>query len=332
MTAKTVLKDVSITDANRSIYVPLITPAGQPGEAVNELFRFRFGADLPAAVGAIDIPLRSTVGSIEEIWTTHSPTCRLQEDGVHVAMCDEYLFVYMEAELTVDKPIRITTRHVYGQLLAAAARHEYPHLLRAWNYFPNINLGEGDAEQYRQFSMGRAEAFHAASHDHDTFPAGTAIGVRHGEKLQVALLCSRSAAQMVENPRQTSAYQYPRDYGPVGPSFARASQLSTSHTRQMWVSGTASIVGSESCHIDNEVQQLEETLKNIRELVCHGGCLIDAAAPPVFRVYLRQEIDRQHICRRIQEEFGNDASITILTGDICRTELLLEIECIFWAH
>ena len=31
--------------------------------------------------------------------------------------------------------------------------------MRIWNYFSDINRGDGDEEKYRQFSVGRAEAF-----------------------------------------------------------------------------------------------------------------------------------------------------------------------------
>jgi hypothetical protein len=41
----------------------------------------------------------------------------------------------------------------------------------------------------------------------------------------VIALCSRAPAIALENPRQTPAWQYPREYGPVSPGFSRGALL-----------------------------------------------------------------------------------------------------------
>src|SRR3546814_7749099 len=49
-----------------------------------------------------------------------------------------------------------------------------PHLLRVWNYLDAITFGDGDAERYREFCVGRARGL--GDFDTNALPAATAIG------------------------------------------------------------------------------------------------------------------------------------------------------------
>ncbi|MFN3368900.1 MAG: hypothetical protein ACK4ZX_05785, partial [Thermus sp.] len=49
----------------------------------------------------------------------------------------------------------------YRTLLAAARPGPRPYLIRVWNYLGAINAGEGDAERYRRFCVGRDAAVDA---------------------------------------------------------------------------------------------------------------------------------------------------------------------------
>ena len=89
-----------------------------------------------------------------------------------------------------------------------------------------INAGPGDRERYRQFSVGRAESFEASGLADVQSPPGTAIGGPQGSPFTVVLLASRHPCQLVENPRQMSAFEYPADYGPRSPKFSRGGVLS----------------------------------------------------------------------------------------------------------
>ena len=108
--------------------------------------------------------------------------------------------------------------------LTLAARLGQPHLIRAWNYLPAINDGSGDRERYRRFCLGRARALEAADVSGQSLCAGTAIG---GEEpmLRIYGLFGTRPGVNIENPRQISAYRYPRCYGPRSPSFARATAV-----------------------------------------------------------------------------------------------------------
>src|SRR2546430_4442521 len=50
------------------------------------------------------------------------------------------------------------TTQAYRQICATLAAEGYPHLLRVWNYLPDINRDSHGTERYRQFNseIGRA--------------------------------------------------------------------------------------------------------------------------------------------------------------------------------
>ena len=81
-----------------------------------------------------------------------------------------------------------------------------------------------------------------------TLPAGTAVGTMSGP-LKIHFLAARQPGTHVENPRQVSAYEYPRVYGPCSPSFARATLRPSISGSHLLIAGTASVVGHVSEHI-----------------------------------------------------------------------------------
>ena len=228
----------------------------------------------------------------------------------------------------VDGDIRSAAEHAYAALRAQTAALGYPHLLRIWNYVDDITFGEGDDERYKQFCIGRAaglgEDFHTA-----TLPAATAIGRVHGNgRLQVYWLASRTPGTPLENPRQVSAYRYPRQYGPQPPSFARA--MLPPAPMPLLLSGTASIRGHESLHHDCIEAQLDETLANI-------GALIDVAraqrpdlpaspgAATPLKVYVREATELAQADAALAARLP-DVPRLLLHARVCRRELRLEID------
>ena len=336
MTANTVRQS---TNPSVQFEVPLVGASpGSAGPARCEIFRFRFGKHTEPATssGALQVALEPAgLPTVEEIWLTDSDVREREEGALRLSESHEFQFACLQFDAESTDTLRVQTEQAYRSLLATAKDSGYPYPARAWNYFPRINEGEADEERYRQFSVGRAAAFAASGFNGDTFPAGTGIGTRSGHDAQIVLLSSNGAARFVENTRQTSAYEYPREHGPVGPTFARASLIGPAADRQLLVSGTASIVGSKSLHHNDVAQQLEKTLTNINTITDLALSTRDGAEPssfatPLFRVYLRIDADREAISKRIRQEYGDHARIFFLQADICRSELLIEIESVFW--
>jgi len=224
------------------------------------------------------------------------------------------------------------TAQAYRSLLAAVRGSLHPHILRIWNYFAAINAGAGDAERYRRFCIGRAAAVDTDFNDPP--PAATAIGCP-GEpgRLQVIALCSDRPGIALENPRQTPAWQYPREYGPVPPGFSRGALVGQGDRMRLLASGTASIVGHVSQHPGDPAAQLAESVANLSALLAEGAARAGVAFEPsgceALRVYLRREEDLAAATAVIAASGLPPDRVLYLRGDICRRELLVELEGVF---
>jgi chorismate lyase / 3-hydroxybenzoate synthase len=231
------------------------------------------------------------------------------------------------------------TRTAYSHAFALLRELNFPKLFRMWNFIPQINGANHEGlEVYRDFCRGRALAF---EHDDATrfgMPAATGIGTWGDGVAFYFLACRESEIGHIENTRQTPAYDYPRRYGPKSPSFARATVLrGTNHT--MFVSGTASILGHETVHIGNLDAQFEVTLSNIAHLISRenlraqsekGGFTL--ADLDQIKVYYRHADDLPRVMQLSREAFDEHTSIRYLNVDICRDDLLVEIEGIAGAR
>ena len=205
----------------------------------------------------------------------------------------------------------------------------YPHLLRTWNYLDGITYGDGDAERYRRFCIGRARGI--GDVNPDTLPAATAIGrVDGARRLQVYWLAARTPGTPLENPRQVSAYRYPRQHGPQPPSFARA-MLPASAAMPLLLSGTAAVVGHESRHAESVAAQLDETLINLDSLL--GAAHARRPALPAhfgphtrLKVYVRDREQLAEVAALLRARLDPAVPRLVLHAAICRRELRLEID------
>jgi chorismate lyase/3-hydroxybenzoate synthase len=306
-----------------------------PGDPMpeNVLAMVRFGvARKPSAddVLTIDVGLEPLVSPAPDaFWCSAGSVTRGRAGSVRYAHDDEFLFGVIEESEADHADIRATTTALYAAIDAFQRDSAFPYLVRMWNFIDAVNDGNGDQERYRQFCVGRAEGF-GESFGVD-YPAATAIGRQSPSgNLQVFWIAAKTPGTAVENPRQLSAYRYPRTHGPVSPSFSRAT-ISPDGT--LLISGTASIVGHVSQHLGDVPGQLAETLRNLDSLIAHARqyrASISAQAEMLLTVYVRDPAHADLIAARIRSDFPNDRVIFV-AADICRRELLLEIECILQA-
>jgi len=196
---------------------------------------------------------------------------------------------------------------------------------------PDINRDSGGTERYRQFNTARQRALHASGRAlSGPVPAASALGAVSDSPLVVYFLAGRLEPTFIENPRQVSAYHYPRQYGAHRPVFSRAALLRQSGSVTLFVSGTASIVGHRSLHVGDTVAQTRETLTNIQALLeeanrrAHGARFgLETLA---YKVYVRRPADLPLIQSQLRAALGSAAQIIYLQADICRQDLLVEIE------
>ncbi len=274
---------------------------------------FGFGG----AAEGLAVPLAQLDGPVEpERW-------RAQVDG-------DYRLETVRIADAAD--IEGAAEQAYRRLLAEVRGSAQPYLLRIWNYFPGINEGDGDGERYRRFCVGRARAVDTEFNDPP--PAATAIGSHAaGDALHVVALCARQPGVALENPRQTPAWRYPREYGPVSPGFSRGALLGAGSGAVLLASGTASIVGHVSRHAGDLGAQLEESLANLAALLDEGsarsGQFFALARCAALRVYLRRAADLDAARGAIRRRLGDGVRVRYLLGDICRRELDVELEGVF---
>lgn len=260
-----------------------------------------------------------------ECWRVTEPV----ESGTHGevgwARSRNWLFAYLVvAEAEHDHDIGRTADYAYQQLCAfLAAQDSCRHVQRLWNYLDDINQGDGDAERYKHFCDGRVRGM-GTFFGSDGYPAATAIGNPAATgHLTVYCLAGPHCGQRIENPRQLSAWRYPRQYGRTPPSFARAMSLPAGDA--LAISGTAAITGHESQHSDDLLAQLTELKANLDSLLDTASMPagFDERAP--LKVYMRHPEDAATIEAFLDQHMPG-APRLLLQGDVCRKELLVEID------
>jgi chorismate lyase/3-hydroxybenzoate synthase len=253
------------------------------------------------------------------------------------SLADDGLLVFGHGLLDAGPQVDLeqTTRDAYAQLLDCCAERGAEHLLRVWNVVPAINEPQRGIERYKLFCKGRAEGYlehFGPERMEGALPASSAVGGAT-DHLAITFLASRVAGRHVENPRQVSAYRYPPEYGPRSPSFARATVVPSVAGGWVFISGTASIVGHQSRHVGDLTAQLEETIRNVAvlfEAIDGAPCdEVDIARRMVsLRVYLRRGADWPFVSATLRERLGTNVVLMGLAADICRRELLIEIEAV----
>jgi chorismate lyase/3-hydroxybenzoate synthase len=268
---------------------------------------------------------------LAEVWTSTLSVTYHQAEGIHCAMNDEVLFGALQLEEPPGTLLDILTYTAYRRLLAQARVLGYPHLLRVWNYFPHINRESDGLERYQRFCAGRHQALAEDLSDFPrTLPAGTAVGTMSGP-LKIHFLAARQPGMHVENPRQVSAYEYPRVYGPRSPSFARATLQPSISGSHLLIAGTASVVGHVSEHIGKPHKQTLEIIHNLNALITHTEQLHGVtrgqwSGQALFKIYIRRPEHFATVRDILKEQLPSHTQVLYLQGEMCRSELLLEIE------
>ncbi|CAL96536.1 hypothetical protein [Azoarcus olearius] len=254
---------------------------------------------------------------------------------VHYRCADGLLFGVLtvaEADFAAADPataLQRATTHAYTEVFACADALAHPRLLRVWNYLPRINQVEFGLERYRAFNAGRQLAFSASGRTlTGEVPAACALGSADGE-LAIAFIATTGRPRAVENPRQLSAYHYPAEYGPRSPTFSRAALLQHGGGTLLFVSGTASIVGHRSVHLGDARAQTVETLANIEAVLTEAGRVGGerfAADSLAYIAYVRHAADYPAVRAEVEARLGPRAAVAYVQADVCRAELLVEIE------
>jgi enamine deaminase RidA (YjgF/YER057c/UK114 family) len=225
-------------------------------------------------------------------------------------------------------------------------------VIRTWLYLGNITGAEKHTTRYLELNSARTDFYRDRKFftgllppewKKPVFPASTGIGMKGSEMSLggIALKSERSDIVLfpLENPKQTAAYDYAHEYGPDSPKFSRAMAIVAGELVTTFISGTASITASDTRHADNFERQTQQTLDNIQVLIAsdnfqqHGfpgmGATLDDLA--LARVYLKRPEDYRQARAICQQRMGKLPTIYVVS-DICRPELLVEIEAIAFSR
>ncbi len=290
-------------------------------------------SDVPCA--CVQVSSGGEASSLCEVWTSADPVQRGADGAIRYAISGDLLFgvIAIGGEA---QALRDLTRRIYGDIFAMLGRQGLAHVLRIWNYIARINEDEGGIERYRLFNIGRSEAFEAAGRSRPgTIPAACALGTDSGSALTVYFVASREAGRTVENPRQVSAYRYPPEHGERSPTFSRAVLYPANDPAMLFISGTASIVGHRTQHAGDVVAQVRETLANLEAVYAQANRLSRPGAfrmrEASYKVYVRRAADAQAVRHELGRALGEEADVNVLRADICRSDLLVEVEAIAYA-
>jgi enamine deaminase RidA (YjgF/YER057c/UK114 family) len=302
-----------------------------------------------SAAGAAEIPVAqvSTAvlpgsGHVYEVWRCDTPATSGRRHQVRFRGTADMLFgciALTEAPVATatagrasqHSPLHQATTQAYREICATLDAENYPYLLRVWNYLPDINRDSHGTERYRQFNTARQQVLRECGRSlAGNVPAASALGAASDSPVVVYFLAGRTAPTFLENPRQVSAYHYPQQYGRHSPVFSRATLLRHSGGVALLISGTASIVGHRSLHIGDTAAQTRETLANIEALLAEANRVARGArfelAALALKVYVRRPADLPVIKAELAAALGAGTKVIYLQADICRQDLLVEIE------
>ena len=227
---------------------------------------------------------------------------------------------------------------------ALAARRDF-RPVRVWNLIPHIHRPcDGGLDRYMVFNAGRHDAYRrwfgegfGGGGGGGALPTATGVGHR-GEELVIHLLATDLPRRAIENPRQVAAHRYSERYGPKPPCFARATAVGEGEGRppRVLVGGTASILGEESVHAGDLGLQARETFRNLASLL--RAAWEDEGGPEhspdqdwqsrftELRVYHPRRADRPALEALVRPHFPSVRRIEWFRADLCRRDLLVEIE------
>ncbi|WP_428381162.1 pteridine-dependent deoxygenase [Nevskia ramosa] len=283
----------------------------------------------PADAAALRLPLPIHEGGLcQELWQVTGPVTRREAYGARISEDGQLLAATWTLEEAEHGGIEAAAEAVYRQIAELTADSGYPHLVKVWHYLGAINEtpddGGRDDERYRRFCVGRAKALAPGQ----PLPAATAVGIQaRPQELIVFLLAAKVEGIRIENPRQVPAFEYPRAYGPVSPSFSRAMLMPWG---QLFVSGTAAVVGHASCHPENTGAQLRELVLNLDALVARAESLGgQRLVPAALKIYVRHRDDLAEVEALASRLFPIDCPRLIVLADISRADLRVEVEALY---
>lgn len=223
-------------------------------------------------------------------------------------------------------------------------------IFRQWNYIPQITAVDADNYQnYQAFNDSRSEFYRKGDWSQNGYPAATGIGMDCGavtvDFIAVKPLNDKMKIVPIDNDLQLAAHVYSQVVligvekdeveGRSTPKFERAKALGNQDEGYIcFISGTAAIRGESSMDSTDAASQAIQTMENIEHLISDHTCdkygiELSSKSREInsARAYVKFDKDTDGI-KRVVEDRWPDTSVIYLLADVCREELLVEIEAV----
>lgn len=318
--------------------------------AIRRLFEAYFGEETPAANYIVQPPCGNQSLAIEA-WAIGGESVQVSFPDADVVTVDYDAMRWIYFSGITPPPSAANSYEQSAFCFSELDRRlnrvgvTFSEIPRVWLYQGGITETEQGVERYRELNRARTDYFDAkassgamkTSDRGVVYPASTGIGTGgNGLVLSaMALQSTRTDVHLValENPGQTSAFDYEKRFSIKSPKFSRAMAVVVDDYATIWISGTASILDSESVHIGDIEKQTHQTIDNIESLIAeenlarHGfkGCGATLQELAKVRVYIKHAEDYEK-CRAICEARFGPLPIIYANADVCRPDLLVEIE------
>ena len=233
------------------------------------------------------------------------------------------------------------SREVFAKLdsLLSAYDFEVSDIVRQWNYIGNIVSYKDGKQNYQEFNDARS-VYYAKSEWKRGYPAATGIGSTDG--IIVGGIAFKkvdgTGVYPIDNPLQIAAHIYSKsvlidnaaDAVKSTPKFERAKLIECAGGAYCFVSGTAAIRGEESVDPTSARLQTIKTIENIEYLVSKEnlvrfGCKPYELKYAFLHIFVKNREDYEAIRSVVEEAYPNVPALYSV-ADVCRSELLVEIE------
>jgi len=243
----------------------------------------------------------------------------------------------------VNAPVRVQAEEAMERVKMLLTKEGFTvdGIVRQWNYLERITDFDGECQRYQEFNEARS-GFYASASWPDGYPAATGIGTQGGG-IVIDFVAVKAEAEgcrcvSLNNALQIAAHAYTRrvlqgklsaEQGKITPKFERARVFDMGNERMIYVSGTAAIRGERSLTEGGVLSQMEITMENVRYLISGENLqkkgITGEGELAMLRVYLKHPDDLEAVKMYVGEHL-EELPVIYLLADVCREELLVEVE------
>lgn len=300
--------------------------------AIVEACREHFGKTAPVVTCVAQKPIGTTL-TAEVLYLREDATVEYSEDFIIIRGEKGAELITKGIHFPHEGDTGAQARRIFGRIREILDNEGFKvnEIVRQWNYIEGITHTDGKIQNYQLFNDARS-AFYGSVDWPNGYPAATGIGCSEGG-VTVSVYAVKDCATVskpIDNPIQVPAHKYSgkvlkegREAVRTTPKFERARLLDDT----VLVSGTAAIKGENSEISTDPWLQSEAAIDVMEHLVEPGNIFPDC---PRFhfeaiRVYIKKEKDIPAIVSSLTAHWKG-VPIHFLMADICRPELLLELE------